>query len=252
MNNVLFLKRIFSNKIYWLSVLAATVLLVCSVVYEDVETGKEYMFFELFYNEVVQETLHSGVFSLSPNLIGNGMNYLWMFCPIIVGIPCIIVGKTERLVMFRTSKNRYVFSKYFSGLIASGLILVIAYLLFSVCCMAVVSECLWDLNFVKKLASVFGWGIYCAFSSAIISEIVQNKYLILCIPFVINYFMCIFLGNILPYQVVNFISPWNYQTLLLREFEESTVYILILLVLVAVCALLKKVLLERRCDCGQR
>ena len=178
--------------------LTALLLLFCSTVYKDIRTGREYMFFEMFYDEVAKRALNEGDISIVQILLSEGRSYLWMFCPIIVGVPSIILGKVERLVMFRTSKNKYCFSKYISNLFLSGMILVIAYLLFSVCCAAIANVNCFDIYFVNKLVSVFFWGIYCAIPSIVISEFVENKYLILCIPFVINYFMCTFLGNVLP------------------------------------------------------
>lgn len=210
------------------------------------------MFFELLYDKVAQEALQDGNISTANILIGYGSNYLWMFCPIIVGIPCVLIGKTERFVMFRTSKNKYMFCKFLANMIASGMILVIAYGVFSICCTVVTGEVLWNVYFAKKLASVFCWGIYCAIPSTIISEFVENKYLILCIPFVINYFMCMFLSNIVPYQVEKYVSPWNYQILFLYKVDEAFWYLVILLVLIMLCVVMKKVLMERRCDCGQK
>lgn len=252
MNNVLFLKRIFANKVYWISVLAAIFLLFCSIVGEDSATGKEYMFIQLFYDDTVRELLEFGRISISQIVLGQDTSYLWMFCPIIVGIPCILTGRTERFVMFRTSKNKYLFSKYLSNLLASGMILFISYLVFALLGMVLTQENLWNIYLVKKLLSVFFWGIYCAIPSIILSELVENKYLILCIPFVINYFMCMFLGSIFSYEIQSYLSPWGYQSLLLSDSQKMVGRFMILLSLIVACAIMKKIVLERRCDCGQR
>ena len=130
MSSVLFLKRIFTSKTYWLSVMAAILLLLCSIIYIDPLTGEKYTFVSLFNNATVKEALESGSISMSSIVLGYDTSYLWMFCPIIVGIPCVIVNKTERFVLFRTNKNKYLFSKYLSILFSSGLIILLAYIVF--------------------------------------------------------------------------------------------------------------------------
>lgn len=252
MNSILFMKRIFTNRIYWLSVMAAILLLLCSVVYIESSTGTKYTFTSLFYDGTVKEALETGSISMKNIIIGYDTSYLWMFCPIIVGIPCVIVNKTERFVLFRTSKNKYLFSKYFSTLFSSGLIILLAYIVYGSLSMLVTKENMWDEFFIKKLLSVFCLGVISSLPSIVLSEFVHNKYLILCIPFVFNYFMYIFLGNIIPYEVGKYIYPSTYQILFLYEKEMVIPCVAILIVMVGVCGLLKKYMMERRCDCGQQ
>ena len=251
MSSILFLKRIFTNRIYWLSVMAAILLLLCSTVYKEPLTGKEYIFFSAFYEPVVKEAIENGMISISSIITGFDTSYLWMFCPIIVGIPCVIINRTERFIMFRTSKKRYIFSKYFSNLLASGLIMPMAYIVFGCLGLIVTDESICNELFIKKVLSVFCLGVISTLPSIVQSEFVRNKYLILCIPFVFNYFMYIFLGNIIPYEVGKYIYPSTYQILFLYEKEMVIPCVAIIIVMVGVCGLLKKYMMERRCDCGQ-
>lgn len=252
MSNIVFWKRIFTSKTYWLSVMAAILLLMCSIVYRDSFTGEKYTFISLFYDDVARKALEYGEISLRGLILGYDTGYLWMFCPIIVGIPCVILNKTERLVLFRTGKNKYLLSKFFSNIIASGCILLIAYLVYVTIGMILAQENIWNMSLVRKMVSVFCWGIISAFPSIILSEFVRNKYLILCVPFVINYFMCIFIGNILPYDVKKYVDPFGYQILFLHNVEMIIPCVGILLFLMVGCVFLKKIALERRCDCGQQ
>ena len=247
MANSLFLKRIVSNKIYWLSVLAALVILFCSIVHWDTTTGQEYIFLSLLYNEEIRMSVSAGQL-----LYGYDSSYLWMFAPIIVGVPCILAGKTERFVLFRTSKNKYIFSKYVANLVASGMLLVMAYFVYMLSVMAVFGEFAWNELLTKKLLSIFCWGILCALPSMLLSELVHNKYLILCVPFVLNYFVIMFVGRILPYEIYRYISPTSYQTLFLDEPYWVKARLSILLVCIVGCGAVKKLLMEGRCDCGQR
>lgn len=251
MSNILFFKRIFYSKIYWLSVMAAILILLCSIVYIDMSTGEKYTFISLFYDETSKEALQFGQISIKNILLGYDQSYLWMFCPIIVGIPCVRLKKTERFVLFRTGKNKYFISKYFSNLLASGAILFIAYLIYVLLSMTLVEENIWDLELAKKILSVFCWGVISAIPSNLLSEFVENKYLILCIPFVINYFMHSFVTRIIPYEIWKFISPRNYQILFLNEKKIAVAGVIILFALIVVCAVIKKLSMERRCDCGQ-
>ena len=252
MSSIIFLKRVFTGKEYWLSVLAAIVLLMSSVIYSDLLTGEEYTFITLFYDDATKEALEYGQISIRNLVMGYDKGYLWMFCPIIVGIPCVILNRTERFMMFRTGRNKYIFAKLFSNIITSGLIPVIAYLVYATVGMILIKENIWDLELVRKFLSVFAWGVLCAIPSIILSEFVRNKYLILCIPFVFNYFMGMFISGVLPYSVSQYINPHKYQIIFLLEKAELIPCVIILVTLLAGCMVLKKIMLERRCDCGQQ
>lgn len=253
MNNFfLFFKRVTTNKIYWLSVLAAFLLLMCSIVYTDSLTGERFIFIDLFYNKVPQEALEFGMISIKGILLGRDTSYLWMFCPIIVGVPCILTQKVERFVLFRTSKNSYFLSKYICNLVLGGVIILNAYLLFAVIGMTLSQEAIWDIYFEQKLASVFCWGMINTIPGILLSEFIHNKYLILCVPFVLNYFVCNFLSTIIPYQIWQYISPENYSMLCFIEQPRIISSITLMIVEIVVCGILIKCVAERRCDCGQK
>lgn len=251
MSNRLFMKRILSNRIYWLAVLAAVVLLLCSIVYTDAQTGEKYTFLSMFYNEALRGAMESGIISGNTILLRYDSGYLWMFIPIIAGIPCMIIKKTERFALFRMGKNKYYMAKCLSTLLAGGGILVISYLAYAFFTMLALRENVWDILIVKKFFSVFCWGILSAIPSTVLSEFVNNKYLILCIPFVLNYFLCMFLGRLLPYEVEQYLSPYTYQNLFLYDIKTVIICAAILVFLIFLCMLMKKFLLEKRCDCGR-
>ena len=250
MSSIFFLKRIFFNKAFWLSVAAASLLLCCSIVYTDIESGQQYLFISLFYDKVSKEALELGMISLGGVFLGNDVSYLWMFCPIIVGIPCVIVKKTERFALFRTSKNRYFVSRYFSSIISGGAILVLAYLVFGLFCNYLSKESILNIYFVKKLLSVFVWGVTASIPATILSEFVRSKYLILCIPFVINYFQIIFMFKIIPLSIREYVMPDSFVILFLREDNVIKGCLIYAMILILGCALFKKVIIERRCDLG--
>lgn len=252
MISILFFKRVISNKIFGLSVMAALLLLVCSIVYTDDFTGETYTFLSLFYDKVSQEALKNGQISLSRIFMGYDTSYLWMFSPIIVGVPCVLTKKIERFVLFRSSKNQYYLAKYFTNLFLGGSILLLAYLEFLFLVMILEPEFVWSMYLVRKLLSVFCWGVLSAVSSIVLSEFIENKYLILCVPFVLNYFMCMFLGNIIPNEVYEYISPYTYQILFLYDNQKIFACSAILLGMIAACAFVIKISFERRCDCGQK
>lgn len=251
MSKFIFFKRIFSNKVYWMSVLVAIALLMCSIIYQDTGTGETYTFVSLFYNKDIYKLLQEGNISLKNIIIGYDTGYLWMFCPIIVGIPCVLLNKTERFVLFRTSKNRYCISKYLSNILSGGSIILISYTIYIILAMIISKENMFDMSILRKLLSVFCWGIVCAIPSNFLSEFFRNKYLILCIPFVLNYFMSMFLGNIIPYSIKKYIDPFTYQILFLFDVKMIAICLTILILLIFSCAFFKKTVMERRCDCGQ-
>lgn len=250
MISIIHLKRVLKNQIYWIAVASALVLLVCSVIYRDSLSGEKYTFLSLFYDEYAKEALKLGHISVENIILSGDVGYLWMFCPLIVSIPCIFTRKTERFLLFRTSKNKYMLSKYFACLVSGGSIVFIAYCIFISLCMLLVKENIWSIYIVKKLMSVFIWGVTSSVPGIMLAEFLENKYLILCIPFVLNYFMCSFVVNIIPYDIWKYISPSNYQILFFFE-RDTLVYIMgVILITLLGCAVIKKILLERRCDCG--
>ncbi len=237
---------------YWLAVLVTVALLLCSIVYTDNLTGHKYTFASLFYDRVAMTALENGEISIYNILLGYDTSYLWMFCPIIVGIACVLTGRTERFVLFRMSKLKYVFTRYISNLVASGFIVVIAYFVYMTLGMVLAGESMWDMYLARKLLSVFVWGIINSIVGLVLMEFVHNKYLILCIPFVINYFMNMFTWDMLPYTLRSVILTSNYQLIFLYDGKTIIYSMIFLGTVIVACGVLKGIVIERRCDCGQQ
>lgn len=252
MNKIIYIKRAFLNKKYWLSVMAAFVLLLCCTIYVNPENGEKYLFISIFYNKDIAEKINLGVINLKSVFLGYDSGYLWMFASIIVNFPCLINQKTERFLIFRTGKNRYIFGKYFSNLIMSGLMMFISYFIFIIICMIMTKENMLDVYVLKKLISVSMWGMYMSVPGLILSEYIRNKYLVLCIPFVINYFMCTFITKIIKYDIYRFFAPESFQILLLMDNKQIMVSSIILIALIIIGAVNRKIVFERRLDCGQK
>ena len=236
---------------YWLAILSALGLLLCSIVYTDPMTGESFTFLALFYNEEMQQYLQYGTISVQGLVMGYGaQNYLWMFAPIIVGIPCVLNQQTERFVLFRSSKNRYFLSKYISNLLLGGSILLIAQIVFMLIGMVLEKSILSqadvslpsmmrvDVSLIKRFGEVFCDGIMHVVPGILLAEVIRNKYLILCIPFVWNYFFRMFVRSLIPFALQQYLLP---------EYNSVA-----LLVEVLWCGIFIKWMAERRCDCGQK
>ncbi len=247
----LFIKRVWKNKIYWLAVLSALVLLLCSEIYIEFSTGESYTYLSLFYSEDMQNRLEYGVVSLKGIFMGyNVNNYLWMFAPIIVGVPCVLNQRTERFVLFRGSKNEYFLSKYVSNLVLGGGILVLAQIIFIFSGMGlmqyltvikqmnIASEPFWDSYMAQHLWDIFCDGVINTIPGILLAEFVHNKYLILCVPFVWNYLMDMFVMSWIPFEVRQMIFPK----------ENLIVYAVVLFA----SGFLIRLVAEKRCDCGQK
>ncbi|MBP3339094.1 MAG: hypothetical protein J6L69_06800 [Lachnospiraceae bacterium] len=248
----LYTKRILFNKLFWLSVMAALFLLMGSTVYVDILSGKQYMFYNLIYDDMLKELVYNGQISLHNIMLGFDSSYLWMFCPIIVGIPCIMTKKIERFVLFRSDKRKYVFGKFFLNILAGGLMLFIAYLVYVSIAVVILKDNIWDINLVKKMLSVFCWGIMSAIPCNLLCEFLENKYLILCIPFVLNYFMYMFVPGWFTYDVGKYIDPSGYQIFFLHDKKTIITYLLISAFVIGISTIFKWIMAERRCDCGQK
>lgn len=247
----LFLRRVFRNKIYWLAVFSALVLLLCSLVYTDPATGERFTFLSLFYDVEMQNYLQYDILSLKNILMGYQIhNYLGMFAPIIVGIPCILNQRIERFVLFRGSKNGYFFSKYVSNLMLGGGILVLAQVLFLFTGIALVQwlalvkqlpvyvESFWDIYMAKRFWNIFCEGVCDALLGIVLAEFIRSKYLILCVPFVCKYFMELFVIGQMPFEMQQLVLPQKNGIVLAGAVLAG--------------GGLVKVVAERRCDCGQK
>lgn len=247
----LFITRVWKNKIYWLAVLSALVLLFCSVIYTEPTTGETFTYLSLFYNEDMQSRMTYGAISLKGIFLGYNLNnYLWMFAPIIVGIPCVLNQRTERFVLFRGSKNGYFLSKYVSNLVLGGMILVFAQVIFilsgvglmqyltSIKQMDISPEPFWDSYMVEHLWAIFCDGVRNTIPGIVLAEFIRNKYLILCVPFVWSYLVNMFLLSWIPLEIRQVILP-----------EENPIMFAVVL---AACGILIRAVAERRCDCGQK
>lgn len=247
----LFLRRIWKNKIYWLAVVSALILLLCSVIYTDPATGESFTFLALFYDANMQNYLQYGILSLRDIWMGYQVhNYLGMFAPIIVGIPCILNQRTERFVLFRGSKNGYFFSKYLSNLVLGGGILVLAQLLFVlvgigliqwlalVKQMSIYVESFFDVYMAKRFWDIFCEGVCDVLLGIVLAEFIRSKYLILCVPFVWKYLMELFVIGWIPFEMRRYVLP-----------QENGI---VLTGIVLASGVLVKAVAERRCDCGQK
>lgn len=238
----LFLRRVLKNKIYWLAVFSALILLLCSVIYTEPATGEAFTFLSLFYHADMQKYLQYGMLSLKDIWMGYQLqNYLGMFTPIIVGIPCVLNQRTERFVLFRGSKTSYFLSKYIANIVLGGGILVLAQALFVLIGLGLVQ---W-FGIVEQtpiafetFLDIFCDGVLHAIPGIALAEIIRNKYLILCLPFVWNYFIDMFLIGWIPFEFQKYMLPE----------QNPIVFAGILLV----CGLFIKAVAERRCDCGQK
>ena len=247
----LFIRRVWKNKIYWLAVLSALVLLLCSVIYTEPTTGETFTYLSLFYNEDMQSRMTYGAISLKGIFLGYNLNnYLWMFAPIIVGIPCVLNQRTERFVLFRGSKNGYFLSKYVSSLVLGGAILVFAQVIFifsgmglvqyltHVKQMDIIPEPFWDSYMAQCLWDIFCDGVVYTIPGILLAEFIRNKYLILCIPFVWSYLVNMFLLSWISLEIRQIILP-----------EENPIMFAVVL---TACGIFIRAVAERRCDCGQK
>ena len=158
--------------------------------------------------------------------------------------------RTERFVLFRGSKNGYFLSKYVSNLVLGGAILVLAQAIFIftgsglvqyltiVKQMDITPEPFWDNYMLKYLWDIFCDGVLNTIPGILLAEFIRNKYLILCVPFVWNYFVNMLLMSWISLEVRQIILP-----------EENPI---IFAVVLFACGILIKVVAERRCDCGQK
>lgn len=164
----------------------------------------------LFYkSEDISHKLALSNYSLF--LAGIGP-YNLMFSPIIAAIPSIPKFIRERrngyirLVIHRCGVKQRCFSLYLSALISGGLVVMVGYGLYGLCCMFLFPGMITDTaqwlaapawsGILFQLTGAFFFGMVAVLLPTLLSGISKNTYFVLCSAFSLFYVYCNFLESL--------------------------------------------------------
>ena len=128
-----------------------------------------------------------------------------LFAPIIAAfcfVPTVCTERGEKAVrfqIFRTTRLKYSLSQFFSGVISGGAAISLGYIIFAALVMGlfpdigemsefaadVLLETTFDLPY--QILKMFLFGAFWSIPAMFLTSVLNNKYLIMCIPFFLKY-----------------------------------------------------------------
>lgn len=277
-------KKMYSNVAFPIVIFATMVIYLSGTIYINPMTKKEYNLFTVItLPDYRSELLARGISFQSIFLSGTD-SYIWMFAPILASIPFVALlcgakkNNNIRFEIMRVGKKGYIFGKMISAMLAGGTAFMLGYLGFGLVIYVMLPQAnayaldnityiytvipklkvLYDagglgLVLVLRIVAVFIYGMTTVVLPFAASSLIKNKYLVICIPFMLNYFLDVFLRKqtgIIP-KVAEIIAPTQPVELFRYNFEKAHWIALYWLVCVVLTMILHYVVLNRRCDCGE-
>lgn len=260
------MKKNTGSLAFIVSAIAVTVLFFASGIYTDPVSGRTYSIFECVF-ALDSEFIKSNYEFSSIMVFLRGVNeYLLMFMPVLTAVSYISVFGSEfestfyRYEMFRTQKKYIAVSKFCGGVINGGMVAVVGTILYGLVVLFLfpsfgsyqmdteIIEMLFPDNVViiiiKRLAGMFLYGMFSSILSVVLSALIRNVYVVLCLPFMITYLYSMALNKIALSEEVLYTETFTkiqllYPQSIIYLFDNSSAVITLLLnmvfVIVALC-----------------
>ena len=215
-------RKIFTSYGFWLSTILTTLLLFSTCIYKD-ETNNALSVIGVLINYNKTFLLNNIEFCSMVVFKKSSSSTLDIFIPIIAALPYIPLFLDERnsglirSCIYRTGKLRYYLSKFVSSLIGGGCAIALGYMIFGVLIFflfpskneysvnlsqmydCVITNCgsssLTSIYnkfgeiaiIIPQILSMFLYGAIATLPAFILSSLLRNKYLLMCIPFILKY-----------------------------------------------------------------
>lgn len=273
------LTKILTNKVFYLAIAAVVVLLLLGNIYTSLETGEEYTVIGLALDDEKEEVIGIGDLHARDIMITGVPGYLEMFVPIIVAIPFIIgvcgekKNSITRFEISRVGKTRYITGKYMAAMFSGGLIVLLGYIIFCLIIyfifpkgtgmsIRIENDFLQNKSgltsmlykqiginalIIMKFIRMFLYGavsVICAFG---ISMINRNKYIVISIPFMLNYLFEKFVQKGKYPKLYNALVTNIEEVYIVDMKEELIIFGSITILIMVLC----RIYIGRKCDCGE-
>lgn len=199
------LKRIVTSIEFWCCILFTIILLFSAQIFIESNTGERYSVTRVLIEFSKKEMTFNYEMCNTMILQNACSGWFTLFAPIIAAfcfVPTICTEREEkatRFQIFRTTKLKYSVSQFFSGIISGGLAIALGYIIFAVLAMNLfpdmskmsvfAADILQGTAFSLPLMilKVFLFGVFWSIPAMFLTSVLNNKYLILCIPFFLKY-----------------------------------------------------------------
>lgn len=289
------LKKMLTSTTFWCAIMAFVVISLMGSVARDME-NQNHNIFDLLLNYSKSEIMNEMTVSAKSIIYTGSSSYLWMFAPVIAGMPIIPLlcaerkNKAMRYELYRVGKTRFMFGKLFSSMLSGGMVFMFGYAIFMIAVYILmpikgmsgntVPEYMDSLVYVHpgftELYSRYGFilivaaklvlfFIYGAVSSAfayMLSSFIMNKYIVLCVPYIFNYILCMFADRQMMrtgfgelsrtcQRIIIEVKCSNLEGIFLHEWAFIKIFCIIHGSLITLCVIVYAIVMNRRCDCGQ-
>lgn len=202
---IITLRKFVTSYGFLICVGMAVMLLFSSEVYYDYDTQTRYSVFRTLMDFTFEE--RCARFELCSSSILKSAQGTWftLFAPIIAAfcfVPTICTEREEkaaRFQIFRTTRLNYCVSQFFAAVFAGGIAIMLGYSIF-----AAASQMLFpDISQMTEFAAEvlqgttinipllifkeFLFGAFWSIPAMFLTSVLNNKYLIMCIPFFLKY-----------------------------------------------------------------
>ena len=199
--------KILTNYGFYAGIIFTVIMCATANVYYDYARNEYNSTVQVLMNFSREEMMQVVDFCSYSVFINGGNGWLSMFVPIVAAFGYIPLlcdeqsSKTVRYSIFRTNKLQFCMGKFISALLTGGLIVFVGYAVYGLFVwitfpnLGQYSEELRNLLELKglsepitlKLLLMFVYGCIWAVPAFLLSGFMKNKYLIICLPFIVKY-----------------------------------------------------------------
>lgn len=280
--------KILTGYGFYVCIVFTFILCMSSTVYYDFEKAQEYSFIQVIFQFDKEFMLSEyGLSALSIMEKGLG-TWLSMFIPIVAAFSFVPIvcdefeAKSVRFMVFRTKKSSYYISKFLTACFCGGLAVTLGFILFLIfdfACFPGIQEYDPELQktlfdeimvrypiyeeggvvavIIERLIYVFLYGVLYTAPATVLTSVIRNKYIVLCIPFFLKYGVSTLayklserMENVTQMQIYStchpdaLLSPYG-------EWETKKYIIFYMLGLMLISCLVYMLLSGRRVDSGE-
>lgn len=204
------LKKSIFSPYFVVCIAVTTILMLSSLCYVD-ESERYYSIYDLMLYYPRDELSLNISFS-SYMVFSNGLgSWLSMFVPIVAAFPLVPVFCTERsnnslgFPLIRVGRKNFLISKCIASVLSGGIAVTIGYAIFGIIVFSyfpavesfpetvtdIFTQMLFPYGvfvaYMKKFMCVFCYGAFYSLPALAMSVFTSNKYIVLCVPFLVKY-----------------------------------------------------------------
>lgn len=202
---VISFKKTITSRGFWLCVIMTVVLLFAAYLHTDYNTMNRYSAVRALMDFSEEELAEEFEFCNISVVQNARSGWFTLFAPILSAFCFVPLMTTEReenalrFQIFRASKLEYYIAEFLAGAISAGTATALGYAIFAAIAFPLfpgVSEMSdfaalmlegTQFNFPKLLLGMWCYGAFWSVPAMLLTSVLRNKYLIMCIPFFVKY-----------------------------------------------------------------